>query len=89
MPAAEGRSSCMNRRISGWAIRGTCLLVDLLGCLQWFNPAMWLLRVELRAVHEYEADEQVLRCGGQCERLSDAVDKKGRWREVVLNCQQP
>lgn len=23
------------------------LLVDLLGCLQWFNPAMWLLRVEL------------------------------------------
>jgi beta-lactamase regulating signal transducer with metallopeptidase domain len=39
------------------------LLVDLLGCLQWFNPAMWLLRVELRAVHEYEADEQVLRCG--------------------------
>lgn len=33
------------------------LLVDLLGCLQWFNPAMWLLRVELRAVHEYEADE--------------------------------
>ena len=26
---------------------------------------------------------------GRCERLSDAVDKKGRWREVVLNCQQP
>ena len=25
---------------------------------------MWLLRVELRAVHEYEADEQVLRRDG-------------------------
>lgn len=39
------------------------LLIDLAGCLQWFNPAMWLLRRELREIHEYEADRAVLRSG--------------------------
>lgn len=39
------------------------LLIDLAGCLQWFNPAVWLLRRELRTIHEYEADEAVLRSG--------------------------
>ena len=39
------------------------LLTDLAGCLQWFNPAMWLLCRELRAIHEYEADEAVLDSG--------------------------
>ncbi len=39
------------------------LATDLAGCLQWFNPAMWLLRRELRAIHEYEADEAVLNSG--------------------------
>ncbi|WP_418992782.1 M56 family metallopeptidase [Alistipes sp.] len=39
------------------------LLMDLAGCLQWFNPAFWLLRRELRAIHEYEADREVLRSG--------------------------
>lgn len=29
----------------------------------WFSPAAWLLRAELRDVHEYEADEAVLRRG--------------------------
>ena len=32
------------------------VLVDLLTALQWFNPAMWMLRQDLRAIHEYEAD---------------------------------
>ena len=31
--------------------------------LQWFNPAAWLLKRELRDVHEYEADEGVLNQG--------------------------
>lgn len=39
------------------------LAADLAGCLQWFNPAMWLLRREIRAIHEYEADEAVLASG--------------------------
>ena len=39
------------------------LLVDTLTSLQWFNPAMWMLRSDLRAIHEYEADGEVLSLG--------------------------
>ena len=39
------------------------LLADLLTALQWFNPAMWMLRADLRAIHEYEADRAVLSQG--------------------------
>ena len=39
------------------------LLVDTLTALQWFNPAMWMLRSDLRAIHEYEADGVVLSQG--------------------------
>ena len=39
------------------------ILVDLLTALQWFNPAMWMLRFDLRAIHEYEADAAVLSQG--------------------------
>lgn len=39
------------------------LLVDILTSLQWFNPAMWMLRSDLRAIHEYEADAAVLSHG--------------------------
>ena len=39
------------------------LLVDTLTSLQWFNPAIWMLRSDLRAVHEYEADGVVLSQG--------------------------
>ena len=39
------------------------LLVDVLTALQWFNPAMWMLRQDLRAIHEYEADAAVLSQG--------------------------
>ena len=39
------------------------LLMELVVALQWFNPAAWLMRRDLRTVHEYEADEAVLACG--------------------------
>lgn len=39
------------------------LFADLAGCLQWFNPTVWLLRRELCAIHEYEADRAVLEAG--------------------------
>ena len=39
------------------------LLVELLTALQWFNPAMWMIRTDLRTIHEYEADQQVLSHG--------------------------
>lgn len=36
------------------------LLADSLILFQWFNPAVWMLRKELKDIHEYEADESVL-----------------------------
>ena len=39
------------------------LLVDILSALQWFNPAIWMLRSDLKDLHEYEADDAVLRSG--------------------------
>ena len=39
------------------------MLADIISAAQWFNPAIWLLRMDLRAVHEFEADDAVLRAG--------------------------
>lgn len=39
------------------------LFVDVIAALQWFNPVVWLLRKDLRTVHEYEADARVLSQG--------------------------
>ena len=39
------------------------LLMDVVLLCQWWNPAAWLLRSELKQVHEYEADEAVLERG--------------------------
>lgn len=36
------------------------ILTEVALILQWFNPAIWLMRQELQAIHEYEADEAVL-----------------------------
>lgn len=62
------------------------LFTDLAGCLQWFNPAMWLLRRELRAIHEYEADEAVLQSGIDAKHYQLLLIKKaagGRWYSVA------
>lgn len=62
------------------------LATDLAGCLQWFNPAMWLLRRELRAIHEYEADEAVLDSGVDARQYQLILIKKaagGRWYSVA------
>lgn len=39
------------------------LLLELVKILQWFNPFVWLLGRDLRAIHEYEADEAVIKQG--------------------------
>ena len=52
------------------------LLVELCVWLQWFNPAAWLLKQELQNVHEYEADEAVLRQGIDAKRYQMLLIKK-------------
>lgn len=52
------------------------LLVNLCCALQWFNPAMWLLRRDLREIHEYEADERVLLSGVSAKEYQLLLIKK-------------
>ena len=58
------------------------LLVDVLSALQWFNPAIWMLRTDLQELHEYEADDAVLRAGANLKEyqyllIRKAVSKSG------------
>ena len=39
------------------------LFAQLCATMQWFSPAAWLLKRELEAIHEYEADSDTLRQG--------------------------
>ena len=58
------------------------LLIDVLSALQWFNPAIWMLRADLQELHEYEADDAVLRAGTNIKEyqyllIRKAVSKSG------------
>ena len=58
------------------------LLVDVLSALQWFNPAIWMLRADLQELHEFEADDAVLRGGANLKDyqyllIRKAVSKSG------------
>ena len=58
------------------------LLVDILAAFQWFNPAIWMLRSDLKEIHEYEADDAVLRGGADLKDyqyllIRKAVGKSG------------
>ncbi len=46
------------------------LAVQLVCCLLWFDPFVWLYGRDLREVHEYLADEAVLQQGGEGEYKS-------------------
>ena len=52
------------------------LFVDLVTVFQWFNPAIWMLRSDLRELHEYEADEAVLRSGVNLKEYQYLLIKK-------------
>lgn len=47
------------------------LLAGIFVIMHWFNPAAWLLKQELQNIHEYEADECVLKQGvdAKCYQL--------------------
>ncbi len=58
------------------------LFVDMITALQWFNPAIWMLKADLRALHEFEADDVVLRSGADIKEyqyllIRKAVSKSG------------
>ncbi len=39
------------------------IVLEILTILQWFNPIVWFYKQSLRGIHEYLADEGVIRCG--------------------------
>lgn len=39
------------------------ILIELLAAMMWFNPIVWMMRKSIQLVHEYLADEGVLRKG--------------------------
>lgn len=62
---SNGESAIIRHEKAHVALRHSIdvLITDIIAALQWFNPAIWMLRIDLRAVHEYEADDTVLRSG--------------------------
>ena len=64
------------------------MFVDLALCLWWFNPAMWLLRRELQALHEYQADDAVLNEGVDAKNYQMLLIKRaaGARLHSVANC---
>jgi hypothetical protein len=51
-------------------IAGCCVI------FHWFNPAVWLLKLELQHLHEYEADEEVLNQGIDAKKYQLLLIKK-------------
>ncbi len=52
------------------------LLMDLISAFQWFNPTIWLLRRDLRAIHEFEADDSVLKGGADIKEYQYSLIRK-------------
>ena len=49
------------------------LLLETVCTIQWFNPLVWMLARDLRAVHEYEADKAVLDLGIDATRYQQLL----------------
>ena len=52
------------------------VFVEVLTALQWFNPVVWLLRRDLRTIHEYEADASVLSSGSDMSQYIQLLMRK-------------
>ncbi len=52
------------------------LLAQLVAIFQWYNPAAWLMREELKTVHEFQADEAVIRSGTDPRQYQMLLIKK-------------
>jgi len=52
------------------------MLVNLFSALQWFNPFIWMLKQDLRAIYEYEADDAVLRKGADIKEYQYSLIRK-------------
>lgn len=60
------------------------LLAETLTALQWFNPAAWCMRRDLRAIHEYEADAAVLSSGSDTSLYIQLLMQKATGIEACV-----
>ena len=87
-----GDDSCVLRHELAHVLLGhspVMLFSNLLLCLQWFNPAAWMLLRDLEQNCEFEADDAVLRsgvdrCGYQMELVGRASDGQVRNAMIML-----
>lgn len=75
---AESNAAILAHERAHIAFHHSCdlLLADTLTALQWFNPAVWMLRADLRAIHEFEADAAVLSHGINARQYQYLLIKK-------------
>ncbi|WP_302977612.1 M56 family metallopeptidase [Paraprevotella clara] len=52
------------------------LLMLAVEALQWFNPVVWMMEMDLRCIHEYQADEYVLSHGVNAKNYQLYLIKK-------------
>ncbi len=52
------------------------VLIDLLILFQWFNPAAWLFKQSMQQVHEFQADDHVLKAGVNAKQYQLLLIKK-------------
>lgn len=52
------------------------LFMEIILLLHWFNPAVWLLKRELKEIHEYQADKEVLNQGIDATKYQLLLVKK-------------
>ena len=60
------------------------VFVEALTALQWFNPVVWLLRRDLRTVHEYEADASVLSSGSDVSQYIQLLMRKATGTKACI-----
>ena len=52
------------------------IFVELLILVQWFNPMAWFTKLCIKNIHEYEADEAVIRSGTDIDKYQQMIIKK-------------
>ena len=52
------------------------MMAQLVVIFQWFSPAAWLMREELKTVHEYQADDAVVKSGFDMRKYQMLLIKK-------------
>lgn len=63
------------------------ILFDLFTAVFWFNPFSWLMRREMQSIHEYQADDHVLRQGVDTKQYQLLLIRKsaGEFKFALAN----